>query len=123
MTIGEAIAAMDAVRPSAYSRETKIRWLSDLDGQIDAEILKTHEGTAEPFAGYDGQTPEDRALLTQKPYDKLYPAYLAAMVDYHNGEFSRHNNSLRKFEGAYQEYADWYNRTHLPVGKGIKQPV
>lgn len=113
MTIGEAVKQCSRMKPSQYGKEDMIRWLSQLDGQIYTEILRTHEGApALPFQGYDDQTPEDTVLLAVYPYDRLYSYYLGAMVDYANAEYARYNNGMLQFNQAFQEYARWYNRTH-----------
>ena len=39
MTIDQAVARCDSVKPNQYSREDKVRWLSEADGQIRREIL------------------------------------------------------------------------------------
>ena len=50
MTIIEAINRIDTLKPNTYSQETKVYWLSKLDGIIFDKIIKTHEGAeAEKF--------------------------------------------------------------------------
>ncbi len=48
MTISEAIGAIDRLRPNQYSREEKVSWLSDLDGQIYTEILQRRQRVSPP---------------------------------------------------------------------------
>ena len=42
MTIAEALAQADALRPNEFEAAVKLRWLSTLDGQIHAELLQAH---------------------------------------------------------------------------------
>ena len=44
MTIIGAITRVDTVKPNTYSQMDKVKWLSELDGIIKAEIIDTHEG-------------------------------------------------------------------------------
>lgn len=118
MTIGEAIQRSDALHPNGFDQATKIGWLSDLDGRIYEEIIKTHEGGAEAFSGYTAADPSTR-LLAPEPFSALYIPYLIMQVDYYNAEITRYNNSSVVYNLAYQDFANWYNRTHMPLQKGV----
>ena len=118
MTIAEAISEIDTLKPNSYSTTEKLRWLSRLDSRIQAEIIDTHEG-GEPFAGYTSQTPLSTELLAPAPYSELYLFWLESQIDYANGETKRFNNSSTMFNVAYQDYANYYNRTHLPKTVGV----
>lgn len=120
MTISEAIAICDAQKPNSYSDADKIRWLSDLDGMIQSEIIDTHEteaGAGEAFAGYDPDAADvgETILLVPEPYADLYVKYLFSQIDFANAEFARYNNSAMLYNTAYQAYANYYHRTHMPL--------
>ncbi len=118
MTILEALAASDRVRPNDYSAETKLHWLSDFDGKVWQDVFQTHRpAPCEQFPGYDGTTDiESTQLLIHAPHTGVYPLYLAMMIDMHNGDVVRYENSREIFDAAYRGYTDWYNRTHKPIG-------
>lgn len=121
MTIHEAITQLDALKHNTYSQAEKISWLSTLDGRIRHQILDTHAGGPEGvFPGYTHLTPADTLLLVCYPHEDLYVRYLEAMVDYHNGEIEKYNNSIALFEAAYRSFQRHYNRTHLPKGQKWK---
>lgn len=118
MTLREAINKIDNQKPNAFSQDEKIEWLSRLDGRVVDEIISTHEGAEDiDFKGYDKDTDLDTNLLVNEPYDDLYLRWLETMIDYTNNEYGRYNNSLLMFRTSYGEFANWYNRTHLPVKK------
>lgn len=117
MKIHEAIEICDRQKPNGYEWEDKIHWLDKLDRQIFREIIATHEGGAEEFAGYTPETDDDTELLADEAYSDLYVKWLFAQIDFANSEIQRYNNSVTMFEKLYAEYADFYNRTHMP-----KQP-
>lgn len=121
MTIIEAINRIDILKPNTYDPETKVYWLSKLDGIIFDKIIKTHEGAeAEKFDGYVAETPMDTKLIISAPYDDIYIKWLEAQIDYANGEYDKYNNSIVAYNDAYAEFERHYNRTHMPIAKKLK---
>ena len=116
MTIQEAVALVDRMKPNQYDHETKVKWLSKLDGMIFREIIATHDGsTMESFDGYDEANP-DETLLVPYPYDEdVYNYFLQSQIDKENGEMSKYNQSVTMYNNAFKIFQDWYNRTHLPL--------
>ena len=115
MTIAQALSRTAAVKPGPFSDADKLAWLSELDGQIDQELIRTHEGAPEaPFLPYTADTDPETNLLVPDPYSKLYISCLCARMDFYSAEYARFNNTQRRFEVDYREAADWYNRTHMP---------
>ena len=121
MTILEAVHKIDTVKPNSYTQPEKVRWLSTLDGIIKSEIIDTHEGgEGIVFEGYYDDTDLDTILLVPAPYDDIYVRWLEARIDYANGEIKKYNNSLTAYNDAYDLYARFYNRKHMPKGNKFK---
>lgn len=121
MTIIESINLIDSLKPNAFSQSEKVRWLSQLDGKVKAEIIDTHDGGVDiPFSGYNEETPLDTELLIPYPYDGVYTKWLEAQIDYADNEYGRYNNSIAMFNAEYSAYERWYNRNFIPKGKNIK---
>lgn len=121
MTITDAINGIDALKPNGYPQADKIKWLADLDGTIKTQIIDTHEGgEGIIFNGYDGTTDISTELLVPAPFDDIYLKWLEAKIDYANGEYGKYNNSITMFNAQYSTYANYYNRTHMPLGKARK---
>lgn len=120
MTIMDAINYTDLTKPNVYPLDLKIRWLSNLDGQIMTNIISTHEdGQDVNFTGYDENTDiNDVELLVPFPYDDIYIKWLEAQIDYALGENRKYNNSITAFNEAYAMFEKYYNRTHMPISKG-----
>ena len=117
MKLMEAIARIDELKHNTYTREDKIRWLSNLDGMVKHQILDTHAGGEAPvFAGYNEFTPADTVLLVPAPYDELYLWWLSAQIDFYNGEFARYNNSITLFNTGFSVYKELYHRNNTPLG-------
>lgn len=121
MTLIEAINTINNLKPYTYGHTDKVKWLSVLDGIIKAEIIDTHEGAEEvTFDGYDEDADLSTVLLVPAPYDSIYLRWLEAQIDYANGEYDRYNNSAQAYNDAYNAFARYYNRTHMPKGKKFK---
>lgn len=132
MTIGMAIETVDRLRPNRFSREDKIRWLSELDALIWQDLISTHEqatactpregwgccDAGAEFVGYDTSTEDNTELLAQFPHDSIYQFWLESQIDLNNMEIGKYNNSRNMFNNAYVTYTDWYNRTHMPKQAG-----
>ena len=125
MYISEAIETADKLKPNAYTREDKVKWLSDIDKQIFLEIIITHSPSEESeniridsFTGYGPETDiENTKLLAPSPFDDLYIHGLKRQIDLHNDEYSKYNNDCLLFNSAYTNFYDWYNRGHEPKGE------
>lgn len=119
MTISEAIAMVDKLKPNQYDSAQKIAWLSQLDGKIFLELFKTHEEPAiEAFTGYADDVDPSTQLLVEFPFDQdVYNYYLQSMIDRENGEIAKFNQSASLFNEAYKSYSWWYNRNHVPLPK------
>ena len=117
MTIAEALAQADALRPNEFEAAVKLRWLSTLDGQIHRELLRAFQEEPAPFSGY-GEETEIRStrLLVPYPYDELYPRYLVMRIDLEHGELERYNNDAACFNRSWRAFAGDYVKTHMPLG-------
>ena len=131
MTIMETLQRIDEVKPNGYSQLEKIKWLSSLDGTVKREIIDTHEVghhnndhscPCEKAIVFNGYTEDDltKELLIPAPYDDIYIRYLEMQIDYANGEYGKYNNSMEVYNTAYNSYANYYNRNHMPIGKKFK---
>ena len=120
MTINQAIALCDGLRPNQYPENVKIRWLSKLDGRIFRELMQTHaDCPTDSFDGYDASTEGDTVLLVPAPYDEdVYNYFLQAQIDKENGETTRYNQSITMYNAAYRAYANAYHRDHMPLSQG-----
>lgn len=121
MKIYKAIEQIKNTKPSQYTDEQLVGWLSELDGQVWADLLKRY-GAPAPVLPYR-QEMLGRELLIPFPYDGIYLVYLAAKIDYHNAEFERYNNGMMLYNAQLQAFYNAYTREHVaePVYmKGVK---
>ena len=120
MTVAEAIAAVDRLKENQYTNEDKVRWLSDLDGNLMNIVFKKHEDNPytewKPYDLYEdgGDTAE---LLVPEPYANLYVSYLSYKIDFHNGEYERFNNTAMLYNTELQDFCNYWKQSHLPITK------
>lgn len=120
MTIMDALAHIDAVKPNSYSQEEKIYWLSVLDGTVKKEIIDIYSDAEGEFDGYTADTSPTTELLIPHPYDDIYVHWLAMRMDLASGEYGRYQNSAELFNSAYTAYERYYGRTHTPKKTKLK---
>ncbi len=122
MTVNEAIARVDALRPgNVYSHAELTKWLEELDAQIWREIVLTHEGGDDiPEPRYDPASGGDEVLLAGTPHDRIYLSFLFAQIDRMNGEIDRYNNSVSTFNAEYAAFRNFYNAEHAPKGGRLR---
>ena len=58
-----------------------------------------------------------RSSQTAPPHDKLYPAYLAAMIDFANGDYDRYQATAAMFNSHFGDYMRWYAQTLRPADR------
>ena len=118
MTIMEALAEVDELKPNTVSRETKIRWLGDVDGMVVDQLIRTHEqpqGTEITFTPYSKETDENTVLMIPHPHSQIYRWYLEAQIHLRNMEMEQYQNMQGFFEKAWMDYKRKYNREHMPL--------
>ncbi len=116
MTAGEMIALADRLRPNRFTETDKLRWLERLDGQVLSEVIGTHAEIAPDAAGGAAYTASTE-LLVPFPYaEELYTAYIFSQMGLLNAEITRYTQSATQLAAAWRQYADWYNRSHAPLG-------
>ena len=109
MTLLEVIERVKAEKPNAYSEETMVGWLNQLEKINQSEIMgRDGDEIIEYTWKDDGET----ELLIPEPYDDVYVNYVKAMVDYNNKEYSSYNINGQMFNSTYRTYANWYKRKY-----------
>lgn len=121
MTVIEIIQKIDEIKPNTLSQEEKMRFLTTVDQTVKKQIIDNHVGgESVGFAPYTDGTSLDRELLVPSPFDDIYLYWVAAQIDYWNDEIEGYNNNMGMYTNAYNEFANDYRRTHMPIGNQIK---
>lgn len=96
MTPTEIIEIVDRITPNAFDSEDKLRWLTQLDAELCAELFP---GTARDADRAD-------ALLIPEPWaEEIYTAYLQACMAWADEEDARYDRFILRFNDAYLRYA------------------
>lgn len=134
----------DERKDVVVGEETVTEYVNALEAKLCEEVFLTHEGAPPgvyvfmglplpgtkpgswpPFVphkpGYSNEwTPEDyrdMELLVPFPYDDIYRAYVQWKIDMKHNDTYDATNSQRLYWQAYQDFAKWWNRTHMPITK------
>jgi hypothetical protein len=113
MTVRELLAMVDQLRPNAYTDQEKIDMLNTIEGRVYTDILLKAEGYEGEFVPFkEGQ--EKRELIVPVPFTDLYVFYLAAMIDFYNGDSGRYNDTMVLYNRAFDDYAAYYREHNMP---------
>ena len=111
-TIREIIALADEARPNGFTNERKTQWLSALEGRLQLEVFLM----AEPeLLTYAWPADKETQVLVGPPYDELYELYLAARIDFANGESDRYQNSKAAFDQLMGAFSRYFARRYAPA--------
>lgn len=119
MKVRELLATLDRMRPNAYTDAEKLGFLNTIEGRIYKEIFEKAEGAEEKFRPFS-EGEEERMLAIGMPYEDIYIYYLAAMIDFYNGDAGRYNDTIILFNQAWADYAAYYRRTHKPKQTNLR---
>lgn len=110
-TLGEVIADIDRLRPNGYSGDEKTAWINELAARIQTDVWLRNGGLIQ----YDWALDATTELLLDSAHEGLYTAWLAAQIDFHNGEYDKYQNSLEMYNAQWRNYAAWYANTYRPA--------
>lgn len=118
MKVAEIITNVDQLRQNDYDLEQKTRWLSEAEGMIIDEIHNTVEGNDEDFKGYLYELDSEKETKLPGRFTDIYIHYIRAKIEFYDGETEQYNNEVAAYQSAYDQYAAWFRRNHMP-----KQPA
>ena len=94
MTVSEVIAFARTIKPNDYTDSALCVWLNECEGLVQTEVMLL---SVDDIITYDVTSDSDTELLVPAPHNKLYYAYILAMIDFANGEYGKYTNSLQLF--------------------------
>ena len=113
MKLREILATIAQIRPHAYTDAEMIALLNTIEGRVYTDIFHKAEGFHEEFIPFQ-EGGEERELAVPVPFTDLYIYYLASRIDYFNGDVDRYNDSMVLYNKAWDDYAAYYRRNHMP---------
>lgn len=116
MTIQQAIARADEMKPNMMSTSLKVQLLNEIESIIFDEIVMTHEHPADITApAYDDSTDLATELILKAPDDAVYVYWLQCEIDKQRMEYDKYNNDKLLFQDAYDEASNRWTRHHMPI--------
>lgn len=114
MTVAEVLESCDKTKPNQYESKVKISWIKTLEGGIKNDVFLTHENSGKEFTDLENFN-EETELFVKSPYDEIYTLYVGSLIDFHNAEYSRYNNTVDLFNRKFEEFANYYNSKNKPL--------
>ena len=109
MKINDVIARADELRLNALSDEQKYTWVYELECSVCEKMGK--KSPAKEF-------PKDIELSMPDEHADVYVKYLAAKIDYYNGEMSLYANDMAIYNEAADAAQAWLIRNARPASSG-----
>lgn len=119
MTIREAIAMADDIKPNAFETATKLAWLNRLEGTLASEVFLLAPEEVRQLRYAPGEL--DAELLVDAPYDDLYVLWLEAQIDRANGEYNKYQNTMQSYNARRGEFVCWFCQTWDPAQGYMKE--
>ncbi len=113
LTAGQVLAQVDGLLPNAYTREEKLRWIT----QAEASLLREVWQPGEAAVAIPQVMAEDTVLTAEPPYDELYSLYVQGQIHYANGDATRCSNAMSLWnQGVATLQAELLRRGSGPEG-------
>lgn len=112
MKVKELLSFVDKIVPHSFPEEVQIRWINEVEGRVQTEILLLSD---EDLTSYSWPEHQETELFAKFPYDDIYWTYLAAMVAHANGEFGEYNNHITLFNERFLRFSAWYAGRYRPA--------
>lgn len=109
-TLKTIIERVEQEKPDAFTADVKARWLAELDGRIALDCFAMSPVEAQAVR-YSWPQDEKKELLIRFPNEEIYALYLEAMIDFHNGEPDRYQNTMERFNQAFLGFKQWLRMT------------
>ena len=112
-TFKEIISRVNEMKPNVFSQQTKLNWLTSLNGKLAADIflMDINEIRALP----QGDEALDSQPLVGFPHEEIYEEYLIAKIDAANGEAREYQNRMQVYDSYYSNFVTWFKATYDPV--------
>ena len=122
MTISDAIKQADELASNSVSYETKVSWLSELDGELWATVCSGYSD-CDPDVCPNYSAADDAAeteLLVVHPFCELYVYFLQAKIYYTYEEYSKFNAAMSMHERMRSQWRNYYNQIHTAKPVSLK---
>ena len=110
MKIKDLLEYVDELQENVFSPKVKIRWINQLEAEVQTEILLMAAEGVVQYTVDDMETD----LIAPPPHDQIYQEYLFWQIALAQGEAERANNASALFNRVLQEYKRFVAMTINP---------
>ena len=112
-TFKEIIDRVDEARPNAFHNKVKLKWLTDLNGKVAADVflMDIAEVRALPN-GFPGAL--NAEPLVNYPFEDIYDLWLEARIYAANEEYDKYQNMIELFNESYSSFTTWFLSAYRP---------
>ena len=115
MTVSTIIDKINKLKPNALDEKMIIDFINDVEKEIAINIMELIDFE---LASIENKSVE---LLAPAPYENVYFDYVAAKIDYFNGDAELYALSSRQFNSTMSDLKSFCIRKGIaPSFKGIK---
>ena len=114
MRLGELIETVIRTRGRQYSEDIMTGWLNEIEGQVIDEVINKAEGYDLKFKPMTYELDAERELSVPDRFQDVYINYMLSKIDFHNQETERYNNDVVMYNSAYDAFASWFRKNHMP---------
>lgn len=114
MTVTALIEKILILKGRQYDEETMVGWLNEIEGQAIEDVVNQAEGYNVEFVPLSYDQDAEKELTVPDRFQDVYTNYLFSKIDFHNQETERYNNDVVMFNSAFDAYAAWFRRKHMP---------
>lgn len=120
MTIDQAIAKIQRLRPNDVDHLVKIGWLESVDHYVYKNVIAVREGGDKAVKpeyvnqseGNSTDVSGTTVLLVPPPWDELYVYYMEAQIFYEQREIKKYSSAMTLYNQTMSEFAAHYFQNH-----------
>ena len=119
-TIRKIIDRVGRIKPHAFSAETILSWIAELDGKIALDVMLM-DGSELENLNYAYPDALDMEPLVRFPHDSIYDKWLIAQIDAACEEWDRYANDIEVYNAYFKNYVRWFASTYRPAQGGMER--
>lgn len=113
LSVDNAVLDAGQIRPCALESTQLAAWGLALERKLLTTVYLLTPEQVEQIMGEC----MPRLVAAPTAYEDIYAAWIAAKIDYSNGEYEKYQNSLEMYNAIYDELVLWVCTNHDPAQK------
>ena len=114
MKIRDLFNYVHKLKGDPFEDSELLMWLNEVEGLVHTKVFLLAPSEYKEIT-VDDIDSDTFKLLIVGPHQKIYPAYLVAMIDFANGEYNRYANTLEMFNAHFTELQMWHRQYAGPA--------